>query len=255
MPFRPPVRAGNSQFACYDLQTMMTSTSAPPTPTIVATASDASHRVAGLGYLSKHRIEGLTDGIFAVAMTLLVIELKLGEHGAITTAEQLQHALVALLPKGLAWIISFFVLAFFWLGHHRLFQHVRHVDARMLWANIAMLCAASLMPFSSALVGEHAGAFVSQCFYAGNMIVLSATALAMLIIARRSPVLLTAPLSNAVFVGSRFRIVSLIAISAVAIVIASFAPAFATIVFALMPLVGHISRRLAVKAAEAELAT
>jgi len=234
---------------------MTTSASAPPAPTGASAAADAARGVANAVYLSKHRIEGLTDGIFAVAMTLLVIELKLGEHGAITNAGQLQHALVALLPKGLAWIISFFVLAFFWLGHHRLFQHVRHVDARMLWANIGMLCAASLMPFSSALVGEHAGAFVSQCFYAGNMIVLSATALAMLIIARRSPVLLTAPLSNAVYVGSRFRIVSLIAISMVAIVIASFAPAFATIVFALMPLVGQISRRLAAKAAAAEAAT
>lgn len=225
-----------------------------PAPDKPSTAPADLHGAAASGYLSKHRIEALTDGIFAVAMTLLVIELKIGEHGAITNVEQLQHALVALLPKGLAWIISFFVLAFFWLGHHRLFQHVRHVDARMLWANIAMLCAASLMPFSSALVGEYAGAFVSQCFYAINMIVLSATSLAMLIIARGSPILLDAPLSSAIFIGSRFRIVSLIVLSVAALMVAWFAAPFATVVFAAMPLVGHISRRLAAKAAAAEAA-
>lgn len=227
----------------------------PAAASTVPAAHAEAHAAAGTGYLSKHRIEALTDGIYAVAMTLLVIELKIGgEHGAITSASQLQHALIELLPKGLAWIISFFVLTFFWLGHHRLFQHVRHVDGRLLWANMGMLCAASLMPFSSALVGEYSGAFVSQCFYAGNMIVLSAAFLTMLIITKRTPALMVTPLSNAIFVGSRFRIGSLIVLSLSALVVAWFAPPFATMVFATMPLAGHISRRLAAKAAAAEVA-
>lgn len=223
----------------------MTTPAATPT---VAAAPAESHGVAAPGYLSKHRIEALTDGIFAVAMTLLVIELKIGEHGAVTTSAQLQHALVALAPKGLAWIISFFVLAFFWLGHHRLFQHVRHVDSRLLWANIGMLCAASLMPFSSALVGEYAGAFVSQFFYACNMALLSLMTLIMLMITRRTPALMNAPLPDAIYVASRFRIVSLIVLCVAATIIGWFAAPFATMVFATMPLVGHIARRLALNA-------
>mgnify|MGYP000918926654 CR=1 FL=1 len=179
-------------------------------------------------------------------MTLLVIELKIGgEHGSITSVAQLHHALTALVPKALAWIISFFVLTFFWLGHHRLFQRVHHVDGRLLWANIAMLCAASLMPFSSALVGEYTGAFVSQCFHAANMSVLSATALTMLVVARRSPTLMIAPLSNPFYVVARFRIGSLLVLCLIALVIAWFAPPFATMAFALMPIAGHMSRRLA----------
>lgn len=203
-------------------------------------------------YLSKHRVEALTDGIFAVAMTLLVIELKIGEHGEITTSAQLQHALLALLPKALAWIISFFVLSFFWLGHHRLFQHVRHVNGQMLWSNIVMLGAASLLPFSSALVGQYAGGFVSQCFYAGNLAALSSAALWMLVVARKTPSLMNAPLATSLYVASRFRLGSLIALCAAAVVVAWFAPPFATIVFASMPVVGHVSRRLAAKAAAAE---
>ena len=63
--------------------------------------------------LSAHRVEALTDGIYAVAMTLLVIELKLPDHSQIHGADDLAQALANLLPKVLAWVISFGVLAFF----------------------------------------------------------------------------------------------------------------------------------------------
>ena len=224
----------------------MTSDTSPSSPVKLADQPGAPH-----SYLSKHRIEALTDGIFAVAMTLLVIELKIGEHGDIATAAQLQHALVALIPKALAWVISFFVLSFFWLGHNRLFQHVRHVNGRLLWPNIMMLAAASLMPFSSALVGQYTGSFVSQCFYAGNLAVLALAALWTLFIARNTPALMNAPLATSMYVASRFRLGSLVALCAAAVVVAWFAPPFATMVFASMPFLGYVSRRLAAKA-EAE---
>ena len=106
--------------------------------------------------LSVHRSEALTDGIYAVAMTLLVIELKLPEHATTGGADDLADALVHLLPKILAWVISFFVLAFFWFGNHRAFGHVRRADGRLVTLNIAQLAFVSLMPFSCALIGEHA---------------------------------------------------------------------------------------------------
>ena len=71
--------------------------------------------------LSIYRGEALADGIYAVTMTLLVIELKLPDHTLIQGANALAQALSDLLPKVLAWVISFFVLAFFWFGHHRVF--------------------------------------------------------------------------------------------------------------------------------------
>ena len=71
--------------------------------------------------LSIQRSEALTDAIYAVVMTLLVIELKRPDHTLIHGANALAQALADLLPKVLAWVISFFVLAFFWFGHHRFF--------------------------------------------------------------------------------------------------------------------------------------
>jgi uncharacterized membrane protein len=119
--------------------------------------------------ISKHRIEALTDGIYAVAMTLLVIELKLPAHELIHTEDDLIVAVINLLPKFLAWVISFLVLALFWLGHHRLFNVVRHVDGKLLALNLVQLGFASLMPFSSALSGEFGKALFSQVFYSANI--------------------------------------------------------------------------------------
>ena len=122
--------------------------------------------------LSKHRLEALTDGIFAVAMTLLVIELKLPEHATVHGPSDLATAVVHLIPTFVAWIISFFVLAIFWFSHHRLFHYVRNVDGRLLWLNVLYLGFVSLMPFSSALAGEYPRMLFSQWFYSSNMILL-----------------------------------------------------------------------------------
>ena len=80
------------------------------------------------GTFAAYRIEALTDGVFAIAMTLLVIELKLPDPHAIRSAAELAQALANLSPKAIAWTISFCVLAFFWAGHHRVFGHVRRTD-------------------------------------------------------------------------------------------------------------------------------
>ena len=84
---------------------------------------------------SKHRVEGLTVGIFAVAMTLLVIERKVPDPHLIHSRQELAQALADLTPKALSWVISFLVLATFWISHHRLFHRVRQVDTGLLWRN------------------------------------------------------------------------------------------------------------------------
>lgn len=194
--------------------------------------------------LSKHRIEALTDGIYAVAMTLLVIELKLPAHESIKTQADLINAVGHLLPKFLAWVISFLVLALFWLGHHKLFHNVRQVDGRLLALNLVQLGLVSLMPFSSALSGEFGATLFSQISYSMNM---SLLALLALLIARHiylHPELCHPPMSKGAYLGSRFRIAGLIVISAVAIGIASVLPAGGNVAFMLMMVIGPLSRRI-----------
>ena len=122
---------------------------------------------------SKHRVEALTDGIFAVAMTLLVIELKLPHLDNLISKGEFIEAVASLVPKFQSWVISFFVLAIFWYTHHRQFHYVRVVDGKLLWLNILYLSFVSLMPFSSALAGEYSRMLFAQIVYSANMTLLA----------------------------------------------------------------------------------
>lgn len=193
--------------------------------------------------LSAHRSEALTDGIYAVAMTLLVIELKLPDHGTIHGAADLAQALANLLPKVLAWVISFFVLAVFWFGHHRAFAQVRRADGKLVALNIGQLAFVSLMPFSCALVGEHGRELLSQVIYSINMFALAVMALltARYIHRHADGVLMAMPL--AAYRGARTRLVGLMLVSVAAVALQYVLPTMGNIAFMLMALIMPLSRR------------
>ena len=198
---------------------------------------------------SKHRVEALTDGIFAVAMTLLVIELKLPDPHAIRTEAQLTSALADLAPKAISWVISFLVLAVFWISHHRLFHYVRYVDAGLLWRNLFQLAFVSLMPFSAGLIGEFGGASISQIAYNGNMVMLGLLALWKLRYLRIHPELGSHPMEPGTYHGMLLRTGGLIAFGVIAIVLRQVTGSpYATLVYMLMVPVGRYTRHLESKA-------
>jgi len=195
--------------------------------------------------LTKHRLEALTDGIFAVAMTLLVIELKIPETLHVHTEQELLQAVANLLPKFIAWIISFFVLAIFWVSHHRLFHFVRHVDGKLSWLTIGYLAGVSLMPFSSALAGEYGGALTSQIIYSANMILLGTMALLKSRYVHRHPELCAVAMPLGMYKGARIRTSGLIAVAIAAILITWALPGRGVIgntAFMLMFVFGKIGR-------------
>jgi uncharacterized membrane protein len=123
--------------------------------------------------MGKGRIEALTDGIFAVAMTLLVLDIKPPVHLRFETSEALIDHLSALEHSLVMYAISFVVLAMFWLGHHLQFHFVRHVDRPLLWVNLAFLLLAVVVPFSTNLVGDHGHLQFPVFLYAANLLALS----------------------------------------------------------------------------------
>jgi uncharacterized membrane protein len=197
------------------------------------------------GYLPLHRIEALTDGIFAVAMTLLVIELKLPEHGSVESAEALAGALVALLPKAYAWVLSFFVLAMFWVGHHRVFAFVKRADSTLVVLNLIELAAVSLMPFSSALAGEFSSVYVAHAIFSINMAVLAITALLVLRYVYSHPEL-GLPMPTGRHRGARLRILGVVGISVLAAILGAVLPypGMGNMAFMLMAVIAPMSHRL-----------
>ena len=194
---------------------------------------------------SPRRIEALTDGIYAVAMTLLVIELKFPERSEIHSAAALAEAMADLSPKFLSWVISFMVLALFWYAHHRTFNHVRQVSGRLVALNLIHLAFVSLMPFSSALVGEYGGAFISQVVYSTNMAALGTFSLLLSRYVYLHPDLSNSPMQRGAYRGAQVRNFALIAISAVAVGVGYLSvPALGNIAYLLMAIVMPLSRRL-----------
>jgi uncharacterized membrane protein len=125
--------------------------------------------------ISKGRLEALNDGIFAIVMTLLALELINANMLAVRTAAELNHTLLALWPKVLSYLISFVVLGVFWVGQHTEHRYLTHTDSRHIWLNLLFLLAISFMPFSAALLGEHYEYQTAVVIYGLNRVAVSMT--------------------------------------------------------------------------------
>lgn len=101
------------------------------------------------------RISFFTDGVFAIAITLLVIEFKVPvvEH---PTDEALWHRLAHMGLLLLGFLISFCIVGYYWSVHHRIFGYVEKYTSRLIWLNLMFLFSVVLLPFTSGLLGEYA---------------------------------------------------------------------------------------------------
>jgi uncharacterized membrane protein len=98
--------------------------------------------------MNKSRLEAFSDGVIAIIITIMVLELKI-PHG------DDWHSLQQLVPKFISYIISFVYIAIFWNNHHHLLHTVRHVTGSILWSNTHLLFWLSLVPFVTAWAGEN----------------------------------------------------------------------------------------------------
>ena len=119
--------------------------------------------------MTKNRLEAFSDGVFAIVITLLVIELRPPE---LEDGESLAHALWQLWPNYLAYLISFAIIGVMWLNHHRMFEQVRIVDGGLLVLNLNLLLWMALIPFPTAVVADfirdgRASASTAVAFYSG----------------------------------------------------------------------------------------
>jgi uncharacterized membrane protein len=99
-----------------------------------------------------------SDAVFAIAITLLVIEIKIPEiERKELTEQKILAALVHLIPKFIGFLISFLIIGQYWTVHHRLFGYVINFNNRLLWLNMLFLLSIALMPFSTGFYSEYAG--------------------------------------------------------------------------------------------------
>ncbi len=108
------------------------------------------------------RVEAFSDGVIAIVITIMVLEMHAPE------APGLQH-LWPLWPVFLAYLLSYAYIAIYWVNHHRMFHYAERVTNSLLWANIALLFALSLVPFATAYLGKQAFSRDATLLYMGTM--------------------------------------------------------------------------------------
>ncbi len=113
------------------------------------------------------RIVFFSDAVFAIAITLLALELHVPEMPIEDVAAQMPHQLVAMAPKIVSFMLSFLIIGSYWVAHHRDFQHIRRFDRRLIWINLLLLMFVAFLPFPTAMLGSYPAQQFTVTLYAG----------------------------------------------------------------------------------------
>jgi uncharacterized membrane protein len=116
------------------------------------------------------RIEALSDGVFAVAMTLLIIDVRVPQLPGHPSFSELASAVLALWPHFDVYAVSFLIVGLYWVSHHLLFDLIRRSDRGLMWINMIFLLFVVVIPFSTALLGRYLDNRFAILFYGTNLI-------------------------------------------------------------------------------------
>ena len=105
--------------------------------------------------MSKDRVEAFSDGVFAVALTLLILELHVPNVANHSSLGQYAAAMAPLIPKVVSFVLTFVIICIHWVSHHYFFRHLRHTPLGIVWLNNLFLLWICFMPFPTAMLGDH----------------------------------------------------------------------------------------------------
>ena len=170
----------------------------------------------------KGRLESLTDGVFAIIMTILVFNISVPELILFTegdfASERLSAKFADLWPDFLAYVISFSTLGAFWVAHHRIFRWVLYVDRPLIWINISFLMIIGLIPFSTTLLTQYLDSQNSIFAFSFNAIIAGLLIYVIYYYVKRNPDLVDKSIQALIEKSSSRRVVATILTYSVAII-------------------------------------
>ena len=200
--------------------------------------------------LPLHRLEGLTDGIFAIAMTIMVLALPLPEarHNIGSNDDLLNHLLDY---SELFWtyILSFLLLSYFWIYQQKLFKYLNNTCTRHLWATLGELLFVCVIPFSSGLIGDHLNYFTASFVFHMNILLIGIFFLFQCLLLIRYPDILHEGVSREA--AKRIVKINIVipSLAVLGIIIAIFSPPWSLGVYVMTPfLTSIVSKRTREKA-------
>jgi len=181
-----------------------------------------------------NRIEALTDGIFAIAMTLLVLGIDLPEKNQSLSGLALHEVLLKQINQFLTFVLSFIILASFWIMGHQQNVHFKRTDKLHLWINILILLFVCLVPYSSSLVNDFSSDWMANLFFNSNMFTVALLYRVNWIYAIKNNRLVDKDADSSEFItGSRISMAFLI-ISVLAVVLSVIIPYYSSLPYLLL---------------------
>lgn len=196
------------------------------------------------GTLAKNRIEALSDGIFAVAMTLLVLDIKLPDGITFPNDGALFAHMVSLEHHFVIYLISFIVLGMYWVGHHLQFHYVRYVDHTVLWINLIFLFGVTSVPFATDLLGDHHQLNFPYVLYGALLLLLGALLRTQLSYLQRYPELASPMLTQEVKRRMRNRLTLFSIIPVISMIAVFYNTRLALYIYFLLPIVHFLPGRI-----------
>lgn len=187
---------------------------------------------AGSGWLTKSRVENLADGVFSIVMTLLVLDLKVPELAdQFATDQGVWQGVMAMYPRYASYLIGFFTVGIYWVGHHYIFHMVRRMDRNALWLNIAFMCCLSFLPFSTAVMGRYPGNRSAVELYGMTLFVNSAALFAFYLYSTRRRKLVDPNITDGQVREGAIRILFMPITALLGMIVAIWAPVAGAIIY------------------------
>ncbi|MGH3427878.1 MAG: TMEM175 family protein [Mycobacteriales bacterium] len=210
----------------------------------MGSGSQGSDRERHLSWApTKSRVEALVDGIFAVSMTLLVLNIKLPESARLESNSELFSHFASVSQSFWVYVLSFVVLAMFWVAHSYQFHLVERLDRGQLWVNFGFLLLTTTVPFTTNLVSMHTGLSAAVTVYACNLSLLGGALLLHIHRLRQRPSLATKELTAALGRRVERRLLLLFTVPLTAAVVAQVAPAWGMRLLVLLVLLHFFPNR------------
>jgi len=184
--------------------------------------------------LPTNRIETLADGIFAIAMTLLVLGISVPNLPSPATPELFRTYLLNILPEIFVYILSFILLAVFWLNHH-IFFVIKKTNITLVWINIFWLMSIAIVPFTTTLIGKYGQFQLSVLIFEFNMLIIGILYYAIFLYALRNDFIVESVRENSVQIQRSNLILPILAV--IAMVISFFSPILSIFLFFILPVI------------------
>lgn len=143
--------------------------------------------------MNKQRLEAFSDGVYAIVITLLILDIRIPE----VDPAVLGPALVQLIPQLLTYVLSFFIVGLYWHAHHHVSVQVKQVNSPFIWLNLVWLLFVSVLPFPTALLGRYALQPIPLTIYGFNLILVNLTGFVITYYLRHHPELCLTPITSA----------------------------------------------------------